>query len=49
MIAIPLGTLAVLLLIVAALTVRRVFDVLCDLIPPHEHAAVPQADTNDPT
>jgi hypothetical protein len=44
-IAIPLGALAVLLLVVAALTVRRVFDFLCSLIPPNEHPSK----TDDPT
>jgi hypothetical protein len=48
-IAIPLGTLAVLLLIVAALMVLRVFDFLRDLAAPHEHpAARPQPGANDP-
>jgi hypothetical protein len=45
-IAIPLGTLAVLLL--AALMIRRVFDILWRLIPPHEHPP-PQADSSDRT
>ncbi|MGH6965854.1 MAG: hypothetical protein ACREE0_15340 [Phenylobacterium sp.] len=48
MIAIPLGALAVLLGLVAALTIRRMFEVVWDLILSHQAPAPPLPNADDP-